>query len=214
MQTDKLRLLKILREKSVSYGHFTLSSGRKSSYYVDSKLTTFDPGGVSLVGKLVFEIIKDKGEEISAVGGLTMGADPIAISTIIAALNEKYSLKGFSVRKEAKPHGKRKLIEGNLDTKDKVVILDDVITTGASTIKAIKAVREFGCDIIMVVALVDRLEGGAEKIRKLGHDVHTIFTIDDLLDLTKLKEVNSEALRDSRESNIFSKQGFFRKQLV
>jgi len=212
MQTYKLRLLKILREKSVSYGHFTLSSGRKSSYYVDSKLTTFDPEGVYLVGKLVFEIIKDKGEEISAVGGLTMGADPIAISTIIAALNEKYSLKGFSVRKEAKLHGKRKLIEGNLDTKDKVIILDDVITTGASTIKAIKAVREFGCDIIMVVALVDRLEGGAEKIRKLGCDVHTIFTIDDLLDSTKLKEVNSNG--NSRESNIFSKQGFLRKQLV
>ncbi len=212
MQTDKLRLLKIMREKSVSYGHFTLSSGRKSSYYVDSKLTTFDPRGVSLVGKLVFEIVKDKGEKISAVGGLTIGADPIAISTIIAALNEKYILKGFSVRKEAKSHGKRKLIEGNLDIEDKVVILDDVITTGASTIKAIEAVREFGCDIIMVVALVDRREGGTETIKKLGCDVHTIFTIDDLLDSTKLKEVNSND--NSEESNIFSEQGFFRKELV
>lgn len=212
MQSDKLRLLEILREKSVSYGNITLSSGRKSSYYVDSKLTTFDPGGVSLIGKLVFEIIKDKNEEISAVGGLTMGADPIVISTIIAALNEKYPLKGFSVRKEAKSHGKRKLIEGNLDTKDKVIILDDVITTGSSTIKAIKAVREFGCNIIMVVALVDRREGGTKKIKKLGYDVHAIFTIDELLDLTKLEEVNSNA--NSGESNIFIEQGFFRKKLV
>lgn len=212
MQSDKLQLLKILREKSVSYGNITLSSGRKSSYYVDSKLTTFDPGGVSLVGKLVFEIIKDKDEEISAVGGLTMGADPIAISTIIAALNEKYPLKGFSVRKKAKSHGKRKLIEGNLDIKDKVVILDDVITTGSSTIKAITAVREFGCNIIMVVALVDRREGGTKKIKKLGYDVHAIFTIDDLLDLTKLEEVNSNA--NSGKSNIFSEQGVFQKKLV
>lgn len=212
MQSDKSRLLKILREKSVSYGDFTLSSGRKSGYYVDSKLTTFDPEGVSLVGKLVFEIIKNKGEGISAVGGLTMGADPVAIATTIAAMNEKYPLKGFSVRKEAKPHGKRKLIEGNLDTKDKVVILDDVITTGTSTIKAINAVREFGCDIIAVVALVDRLEGGTEKIRKLGYDVHTIFTIDDLLDSTKLNEANSNG--NSRESDIFSEQRLFRKQLI
>jgi len=212
MEADKLRLLKILREKSVSYGHFNLSSGRESGYYVDSKLTTFDPGGVSLVGKLVFEIIKDRGKGTSAVGGLTMGADPITISTIIAALNEKYPLKGFSVRKEAKRHGKRKLIEGNLDVEDKVVILDDVITTGGSTIKAINAVREFGCDIIMVVTLVDRLEGGTEKIRKLGYDVHTIFTIDELLDSTRLKEVNSDA--NCRHSNILSEEGVFPKQLV
>lgn len=212
MQSNELRLLNILREKSVSYGNITLSSGKKSSYYVDSKLTTFDPEGFCLVGKLVFEIIKDKDGEISAVGGLTMGADPIAISTIVAAFNEKYPLKGFSVRKEAKSHGKRKLIEGNLDIDDKVVILDDVITTGSSTIKAIEAIREFGCNIIMVVTLVDRCEGGTEKIKKLGYDVHTIFTIDDLLDLTKLEEVNSNA--NSGESNIFSKQGFFRKKLV
>lgn len=212
MQNDKLRLLEILREKSVSYGDITLSSGRKSRYYVDSKLTTFDPEGVSLVGKLVFEIVKDKGEEISAVGGLTMGADPIVIATIIAALNEKYRLKGFSVRKEAKSHGKKKLIEGNLGIKDKVVILDDVITTGSSTIKAIKAVKEFGCNIIMVVALVDRCEGGIEEIRKLGYDVRTIFTIDDLLDSTKLEEVNSNA--NSGKSNIFSKEGFFRTKLA
>jgi len=210
MQSDKLWLLKILREKSVSYGEITLSSDKKSSYYVDSKLTTFDSGGVSLVGKLVFEIIKDKGREISAVGGLTMGADPIAISTIIAALNENYPLKGFSVRKEAKKHGKRKLIEGNLDVEDKVVILDDVITTGNSTVKAIEAVREFGCDIIMVVALVDRLEGGTEKIREMGYEVRAIFTIDDLLDSTKLGEINSNG--NTQESNIFSEQGFLRNQ--
>lgn len=212
MRTDKSRLLKILREKSVSYGHFTLSSGKKSNYYVDSKLTTFDPEGVSLIGKLVFEIIKNKRVKISAVGGLTMGADPIAISTIIAALNEKYPLKGFSVRKEAKSHGKRKLIEGNLEVSDKVVILDDVITTGSSTIKAIEAVSELGSKIITVVALVDRFEGGTEKIRKLGYDVQAIFTINDVLEPVKLKEVPSNA--KYRESYVLSEQGFFQKELI
>ena len=210
MQSDRLRLLEILREKSVSYGDYTLSSGKKSVYYVDSKLTTFDSRGVSLVGKLVFEIIKEKDKAISAVGGLTMGADPITISTIIAALNENYHLKGFSVRKEEKRHGKRKLIEGNIDVEDKVVILDDVITTGGSTVKAIKAVREFGCDIIMVIALVDRLEGGTEKIEELGYEVCPIFTINELLDSQKLGEVSSNG--NTQGSNIFIKQRVFRKQ--
>lgn len=191
MKTEKLTLLRILKEKSVSFGHFTLSSGKKSSYYVDSKLTTFDAKGISLIGKQVFQIIKSKNEHISAVGGLTMGADPIAISTIIAALNENYPLKGFSMRKEAKLHGKQKLLEGNLDVTDNVVILDDVITTGNSTIKAIEAVEQYGSNIIMVIALVDRCEGGVEKINKLGYDVHAIFTINDLIDTEKIKEVNS-----------------------
>ena len=212
MQSDKLRLLEILREKSVSYGDITLSSGKKSTYYVDSKLTTFDPEGVLLVGKLVFQLAKDKGKGVSAVGGLTMGADPIAISTTIAAMHEMYPLKGFSVRKEAKTHGKRKLIEGNLAVSDKVVILDDVITTGSSTIKAIEAVKEFGCEIVMVVALVDRREGGMEKIRSLGYDVQSIFSISDLLDSTKMKEVSSNA--KSGESNIFGEKGIFPTQLV
>jgi len=212
MQGDKLRLLEILREKSVSYGDIELSSGKRSTYYVDSKLTTFDQEGISLTGKLVLEVIQNKGEIASAIGGLTMGADPIAISTIIAAINKKYPLKGFSVRKEAKSHGKKKLIEGNLDTGDKVVVLDDVITTGNSTIKAIEAITEFGCDIIMVVALVDRCEGGTEAIRKLGYEVHSIFTIEELLDSARIEEVNANA--NSGNPKNFGKKGLLRSELV
>jgi orotate phosphoribosyltransferase len=212
MQSDKVRLLEILREKSVSYGDFELSSGRKSTYYVDSKVMTFDQEGISLTGKLVLEIIQNRAETASAIGGLTMGADPIAISTIIAALNKNYPLKSFSVRKTAKSHGKRKLIEGNLDPGDKVVVLDDVITTGASTIKAIEAITELGCDIIMVVALVDRREGGTEAIRKLGYDVHTIFAIEDLLDPARLEEVSASA--NCEKSNIFGEKRVFRNELV
>lgn len=212
MQSDKLRLLEILREKSVSYGDIKLSSGKRSTYYVDSKLTTFDQEGISLTGRLVLEVIQNKGEIASAIGGLTMGADPIAISTIIAAQNKKYPLKGFSVRKKAKSHGKEKLIEGNLDTRDKVVVLDDVITTGTSTIKAIEAIAEFGCHIIMVVALVDRCEGGTEAIRKLGYEVHSIFTIEDLLDPARIEEVSANG--NCGKPNIFGEKGVFRKELV
>lgn len=210
MHNDKLRLLRILREKSVAYGHFTLSSGKQSDYYVDAKLTTFDPEGVSLVGRLVFQMIRGKGAHVSAVGGLTMGADPIAISTMIAALKQNHPLKGFSVRKEAKSHGKKRLIEGNLDVTDNVVILDDVITTGASTLRAIEAVREFGANIVMVVALVDRLEGGAEEIKRSGYGVETIFTINDLLEPGRLKEANADG--KSPEVGIVGRQGFLRAE--
>ena len=193
MKTDRLNLMKILIEKSVSYGGFSLSSGKESNYYVDSKLTTYDPKGVYLAGKLIFEKIKTKNKKITAVGGLTMGADPVVISTIMAAYNECFNLKGFSVRKDPKSHGKRKLIEGNLDIKDKVVILDDVITTGNSTIKAIEAVNKFGSEIVLIVALVDRCEGGTEKIRDMGYDFETVFKIDELLNLKKVTENSSNA---------------------
>ena len=186
MKTDKQSLLEILKEKSVSYGDFTLSSGKSSKYYIDSKLTTFDPKGVALAGRVVFEIIKSTTMKITAVGGLPMDGDPIAIWTIIAAAAENFPLKGFSVRKEPKSHGTRKRIEGNLDVTDRVVILEDVITTGGSTISAINAVTELGAQIEMVVALADRCEGGAEKIREMGYDIRALFTVNDLLDPAKL----------------------------
>jgi orotate phosphoribosyltransferase len=186
MQTDKQSLLRILKEKSISYGDFILSSGKTSKYYIDVRLTTFDQEGVVLAGKLVLEIIKSTKKKITAVGGLTMGADPIAISTIITASAENFPLKGFSVRKEPKSHGTRKRIEGNLDVSDRVVILEDVITTGGSTISAINAVTEFGAHIEMVIALVDRCEGGADKIREMGYDIQALFTVSDLLDPAKL----------------------------
>jgi len=186
MPTEKTLLLKILKEKSVSYGDFVLSSGKRSPYYIDGKLTTFDAQGITLVGNLIYKRIKAFKQTVSAVGGLTMGSDPLVISTIIAAQKAGALLKGFSVRKEPKSHGKRKLIEGNLNPDDRVVVLDDVITTGSSTIKAIDAVKDFGANIIYVIALVDRKEGGVEKIRALGYDVQTFFTIDELIDIEKL----------------------------
>lgn len=195
----KRQKLHEILKKNISHGNIILSSGKLSSYYVDSKLTTFDAEGISLIGKIVFEIIKKKKPCVTAIGGLTMGADPIAISTIIAALANSVSLKAFSVRKEPKTYGKKKLIEGNLETSDNVVILDDVITTGSSTIKAIDAVREFGANIVMVVALVDRCEGGTEKIRSMGYDVQALFNVDELLDYSKIIEAQENGTNSKFE---------------
>ena len=211
MRKKKLRLLEILRQKSVSYGHFTLSSGKTSTYYVDSKKTTYDPEGVFLCGELILEIIRNRAEKVSAVGGLTMGADPIVTSTIMTAFFKDYCLKGFSVRKEPKTHGKMKLLEGNLDETDRVVILDDVITTGTSTLKAIEAVNNFGAKIVSVVALVDRLEGGSVKIKNRGYHVTSVFTIDELLEKDSLREVKNEESGDA--ANIIEKR-IFQKELA
>lgn len=212
MQSKKTRLLEILRQKSVSYGDFTLSSGKTSKYYVDAKRTTHDPEGVSLCGELVFGIIKRLGKKVSTVGGLTLGADPMQTSTIMEAFKHDYYLNGFTVRKEAKTHGKMKLLEGNLDKTDTVVILDDVITTGKSTLQAIDSVEKYGAEIAAVVALVDRLEGGTEAIKERGYEVHSVFTIDELLEKDKLGETNSNG--ESGQPQSTAGKGIFPKELV
>lgn len=200
MDLKRTKLLEILKKKSVSYGNFTLSSGKKSFYYVDAKLSTYDAEGINLMGKAFYEMVEKS--DVTAIGGLTMGADPIVISTIITALNNGRIVKGFSIRKEAKAHGKRKQIEGCIDKSDQVVIIDDVMTTGNSTIKAIKAVEEFGAKIISVISLVDRCEGGKENIGKLGYKVNSIFKISDLIDFNKAKRSkNARRFRNIESSN-------------
>ncbi|MCH8836607.1 MAG: orotate phosphoribosyltransferase [Candidatus Marinimicrobia bacterium] len=202
MNADKARLLSILKEKSVSYGNVTLSSRKSSKYYIDAKETTYDAEGVYLTGKLIYDLIRKKNEGITAVGGLTMGADPIVVSTIIAAMNANYQLNGFSVRKDRKSHGQRKLIEGNLTKGEKVVIVDDVITTGRSTIRAIKEVEEYGCEIVLVVVLVDRCEGGAKKIKQKGHEITSLFKISDVVKSEALKGVKLYEITEGRDQSV------------
>lgn len=202
MSADKSRLLSILRNKSVSYGNVTLSSGNTSNYYIDAKKTTYDAEGVYLAGKLIFDLIQKENKGISAVGGLTMGADPIVVSTIIAAMSADYQLNGFSVRKDRKSHGQRKLIEGNLTKGDKVVIIDDVITTGRSTISAIDAVEDYGCEIVLVVALVDRCEGGAKKIREKGLEFTSLFKIRDVVKSEALEGVKLNGIAEGRDHSV------------
>ena len=180
-------LQKLLVERSVCLGKFILSSGAESDFYFDAKLTTLAPRGAVLVGQAGWDLIKETaaklGLHVDAVGGLTMGADAIALSIGIAAFGEDSStaLQTFTVRKIAKQHGRQKVIEGNFAAGNSVVVIDDVITTGGSTIQAINAVESAGGSVAFVLALVDRQEGGRAAIEKLGHKVVALFTREELI---------------------------------
>ena len=182
----KEQLRALLQEKSVCHGNFTLASGAKSDFYVDARVTTLDPRGACLIGELGWQLVKETasklGRRVNAIGGLTLGADPVALSIGMAAQLEDPStpLQVFTVRKSAKEHGRLKRIEGNFSPGDSVVVVDDVITTGGSTIQAIDAIEEAGGRIAFVVVLVDREEGGREAIERRGHTVVPIFTRSDL----------------------------------
>jgi len=183
----KEQLRSLLQKKSVYHGEFTLASGAKSDFYVDARVTTLDPRGACLIGEVGWELVKETasklGKRVEAVGGLTLGADPVALSIGIASQRQdpSSSLQVFTVRKAAKEHGRQKRIEGNFSPGNSVVIVDDVVTTGGSTIQAIDAIEEAGGQIAFVIVLVDREEGGRGNIEKRGHTVVPIFTRSDLI---------------------------------
>lgn len=175
------QLGRMLREKSLVYGDVLLSSGQKSNYYFDCKLTTLDPDGAYLTGHAFVEAFRQMSLDPSAIGGMTMGADPIVSATIVVSKLEKQPLPGFLIRKEHKEHGKRKRIEGfNVSGQD-VVIIDEVCTTGKSIIEAIEAVKEEDGNVIGIISLLDREEGGSDQLRKQGYNYHSIFTARDLM---------------------------------
>ncbi len=179
-QTEKKRkkLLKILKQLSFQQKRVVLSSGKISNYYFDGRVTSLNAEGAYLIGSLILDMIKNN--DIDSIGGMTLGADPIIGSVIALSCIRKKPVSGFIVRKDKKKHGMQKLIEGTqLKKSDRVVIVDDVVTTGSSTIAAIKAVREIGCRIVKVIAIVDRQEGAGDNIKKLGLELESIFTIKD-----------------------------------
>ena len=186
-EPNEQELLEILTRNSVCRGNFTLASGAQSDLYIDARLTTLDPRGARLIGQVGWKLIKQNatelGSQIDAVGGLTMGADPIALSIALGALSDEppVLLQAFVVRKSVKAHGRQKLIEGNFQKGHLVVVIDDVITTGGSTLQAIKAVEDAGGRVALVLVLVDREEGGREAIEKHGHKVVALFTRTDLI---------------------------------
>jgi orotate phosphoribosyltransferase len=186
----KSKLLSVLKAKSVFHGDFTLASGAKSTYYIDCRLTTLDPEGAWLVGQVMYSLIQAeasaRGIKIDSVGGLTMGADPIALSIGMFSFFSKdpQPVRSFVVRKAPKAHGQTKLIEGNFKPGDAVVVLDDVVTRGDSTIAAINSVVNEGGKVAFVAVLVDRQQGGREKIESMGYKVLSAFRRDDLLDST------------------------------
>jgi orotate phosphoribosyltransferase len=183
---DHEELLALLTEKSVCHGTFTLASGAQSDLYVDARVTTLDPRGALLIGRVGWQLVSQTAEtrnvRVDAIGGLTMGADPVALSIGIASRidDPKNALQVFTVRKAAKDHGRQKRIEGNFSKGDSVVVVDDVITTGGSTLQAIDAIEEAGGRVAFVLVLMDRQEGGREAIEQRGHAVVSIFTRADL----------------------------------
>ena len=176
----KDRLKRILLENSILRGKFTLASGKESDYYIDARLTTLHPEGVSLVADIFLgEIRRDP--LIVAVGGPNMGADPIVGSLLCASQRENYPLRGFLVRKQEKGHGTGKLIEGNLKPGDNTAVVEDVVTSGGSVLTAIDAVRNAGALVRKVLVIVDREEGAAQKLGEMGVDFYSIFKISELL---------------------------------
>jgi orotate phosphoribosyltransferase len=179
--TDHAALIALLTERSVKKGQFTLASGKQSEYYIDARLTTMSPQGLSLIGPLALSVLRQSGWKPDAVGGLTLGADPISYAIGYASAVSEFPIRTFTVRKEAKAHGTGKLIEGPFRSGDRVVIIEDVITTGGSALRAIDAVRAASGTIVGVLALVDREEGGRESIEKAGIEVLRLVTATELV---------------------------------
>jgi len=175
--TDRERLKEIILQLSYEKRPVTLASGRQSDFYFDGKQTTLHAEGGFLVGKLFYEAIKEL-PGVQAVGGITLGADPIATATSIAAYLDGKPMHAFIIRKEPKGHGTGQWLEGrkNLPAGTRVVIVEDVVTTGGSSLKAVNRAREEGLDVLGIVSLVDREEGGREQIEAEGYWLKAIFT--------------------------------------
>ncbi len=178
--SDVGALRRLLLERSVRRGEFTLSSGKRSSYYIDCRLTTMSAEGMLLIGRLALAEMARAGWRPKAVGGLTMGADPVAYAIAAASFGTGAQIDAFSVRKEAKLHGTGQRIEGNFRAGDEVVVVEDVITTGGSAEQAIAAVVSAGGIVLGVLAVVDREEGGRGVLERAGRRVVALTTATDL----------------------------------
>jgi len=170
------RLLELFNQHAVFRGDFTLSSGLKSSYYFDGRMLTLWPEGAYLIGRKVLHILDEIGAE--AVGGMSMGADPIAASVAVVSHLEGRPIPAFIVRGDVKGHGTQKKVEGPLKKGAKVAIVDDVLTTGGSVLRAIEAVEAEGCRVVKVVVVLDRNQGGSDELKKRGYDVTTLLISD------------------------------------
>jgi orotate phosphoribosyltransferase len=177
---DRSRLISLLRDEALTLGQFTLASGRSSHYYIDGRKVTLSAQGACLIGLGVHEFLKSH-SDVVAVGGLTLGADPIVGATLaLAPRCGRPGLKGFLVRKEPKGHGTGKLVEGPIDPGSIVAIVDDVATTGGSSLQAVAAVEALGCRVACVIAVLDRLEGAQAAFEARGLPFHALVTIREL----------------------------------
>jgi orotate phosphoribosyltransferase len=181
--SSRRQLIELLARRSARRGNFTLASGKQSNFYVDCRLTTMSPEGLSSIGPIGLSLIREHGWDPDSVGGLTLGADPVSYAISYASADTARPVRAFTVRKEAKTHGTGKLIEGPFESKDRVVVIEDVITTGGSALKAVEAIRAAGASILGVLAVVDREEGGREAIEAAGIQVASITRASEILPL-------------------------------
>jgi orotate phosphoribosyltransferase len=174
---DKTALMDLVRSLALQIGHFKLASGKESSYYLDCRKVTLDSAGANLIADGMLELLSAAWPD--AVGGMAIGADPITAALITVAGRSGRNLRGFIVRKEAKQHGTGRDVEGPVKPGDNVVIVEDVVTTGGSSLAAIEKAEAFGLKVRGVLAIIDRLEGGREKLAERGYGLQTLLTIAD-----------------------------------
>jgi orotate phosphoribosyltransferase len=177
MEEAKQRLLQLFKQEAVKFGEFQLSAGGRSNFYIDGKKITFHPEGSYLIGKILTTILRER--EIESIGGLSLGADPIVTAVAVVSQLEKYPISAFIVRKEPKKHGLQKHIEGCFNPDKPVAIVDDVRTTGTSTMKAITTVEKAGGKVKLVLSLVDRMERDEYGLKK-KYPYVSLFTLKEL----------------------------------
>ena len=174
---DRSQLIRLFHERALKFGDFTLASGKKSTYYLDGKQISLHSTGLRQVSLGLLALLNDV--PFDAIGGMTIGADPIVGGVLVAAAESGRSLDGFLVRKEAKGHGTQKYVEGPVRPGSKVVVIDDVVTTGGSALQAVDRIVEFGCEVVCVVGIVDRKEGGAANFAARNLHFRALLSIED-----------------------------------
>ena len=178
MQYDRDALIQLIKKQALQFGDFTLASGKRASFYLDCRKVTLDARGANLIGAGMLELMQ--GEVPDAVGGMAIGADPITAAILTLAGQRDMDLKGFIVRKESKSHGTGRMVEGPVSAGQSVIVVEDVVTTGGSSLTAIQHVEAAGLRVQRVLAIVDRLTGGREAFADKGYELTSLLTIRDL----------------------------------
>jgi orotate phosphoribosyltransferase len=177
--TPRDQLRQMLLQRSMRFGEFVLSSGATTSYYVDVRKTSLHPEGLRMIARLFYEALK--ADDVTAVGGLTLGADPLVAGVILHSIEAGRPLEGFLVRRTSKDHGLRGQVEGNLAGHKRVAILDDVITSGESALIAAEAAESYRSQVVRVLAVVDREQGASQIFQQRGYPFTPLFSIGELL---------------------------------
>jgi orotate phosphoribosyltransferase len=175
--SDRQKLIEVFRQRALKFGEFTLASGKKASYYLDGKQVTLHSAGLRIVSLGFLDLLKDV--SFDAIGGMSIGADPLVAGALTVAAETGKDYAGFLVRKEAKGHGTQKYVEGPVTPGMKAVLLEDVVTTGGSSLLAAERAKEFGMEVVLVAAVIDRMEGGREAFAAKGIQFRSLLTIED-----------------------------------